>query len=60
MVRDQLAPAASCDASAIARNVEFGKKHRITGTPTLFFTDGSRVPGAVSAAQVEKYLADAK
>ena len=60
MVRDQPAPAATCDSSAIARNVEFGKKYRITGTPTMFFADGSRVPGAVNAAQVEKSLADAK
>ena len=60
MVKDQSAPAANCDAGAIARNLEFGKKHRISGTPTLFFTDGSRVPGAVNAAQVEKFLADAK
>ena len=60
MVRDQPVPGASCDAGAIARNLEFGKKHRISGTPTLFFSDGSRVPGAVSAAQVEKFLANAK
>ncbi|MFC5496125.1 DsbC family protein [Caenimonas terrae] len=60
MVRDQTPANASCDTSAIARNLEFGKKHRISGTPTLFFSDGARVPGAVSAAQVEKYLADAK
>jgi len=60
MVRDQATPAASCDASAIARNLEFGKKHKITGTPTMFFVDGSRVPGAIPAAQVEKYLAEAK
>lgn len=62
MLREQPAASASasCDAAAIARNVEFGKKHRISGTPTLFFTDGSRVPGAVNAAQVEKFLADAK
>ena len=60
MVRDQPAPAATCDSSAIARNVEFGKKYRITGTPTMFFADGSRVPGAVNAAQVEKSLTDAK
>ena len=60
MVRDQPVPGANCDAGAIARNLEFGKKHRISGTPTLFFSDGSRVPGAVSAAQVEKFLADAK
>jgi thiol:disulfide interchange protein DsbC len=60
MVKDQPAPNASCDTGAIARNLEFGKKHRITGTPTLFFSDGARVPGAVNAAQVEKFLADAK
>ena len=60
MVREQLAPTAACDTVAIGRNLEFGKKYKITGTPTLFFSDGSRVPGAISAAQVEKYLADAK
>ena len=62
MVRDQ-APAAvpaACDAGVLARNVEFGKKHKITGTPTLIFADGSRVPGAIPAAQVEKHLAEAK
>ena len=62
MVRDQAAAAAppACDASAIARNVALGKKHKITGTPTLIFVDGSRVPGAIDAAQVEKFLAEAK
>jgi thiol:disulfide interchange protein DsbC len=60
MVRDQPLPAASCDATALMRNLEFGKKHKITGTPTLVFADGTRVPGAIGAAQVEKLLADAK
>jgi thiol:disulfide interchange protein DsbC len=62
MVRDVAIPpaAASCDVSVIARNLELGKKYKITGTPTLVFTDGSRVPGAIPAAQVEKYLADIK
>ncbi len=62
MVRDQAAPAApaGCDTSAIARNVELGRKFKITGTPTLIFADGSRVPGAIGAAQVEKYLSDIK
>ena len=60
MVRDQPAPTASCDTSAVARNLEFGKKHKITGTPTLIFADGSRVPGAIGAPQVEKFLAEAK
>ena len=62
MVRDQAAASAppACDASALARNVALGKKHKITGTPTLIFVDGSRVPGAIDAAQVEKFLAEAK
>jgi thiol:disulfide interchange protein DsbC len=48
---------ASCDTGALARNIEFGRKHKITGTPTLVFADGSRVPGAIGAAEVEKLLA---
>jgi thiol:disulfide interchange protein DsbC len=60
MVHDRPVAPASCDSSALARNIEFGKKYRITGTPTLIFADGSRVPGAVSAPQVEKYLNEAK
>jgi thiol:disulfide interchange protein DsbC len=60
MVRDQAAPKGTCDTGALERNVELGKKHKITGTPTLVFTDGTRVPGAIGAPQVEKLLADAK
>jgi thiol:disulfide interchange protein DsbC len=60
MVREQAAPNANCDATALARNVDFGRKYRINGTPTLLFSDGTRVPGAIAAAQVEKYLTDAK
>ena len=60
MLREQPPAAASCDASALNRNLEFGKKHKISGTPTLIFADGARVPGAISAAQVEKLLAESK
>ena len=61
MVRDvAVSAAATCDTSALTRNVEFGKKHKITGTPTMFFADGTRVPGAIDAAQVEKLLASIK
>ncbi|SDP57981.1 thiol:disulfide interchange protein DsbC [Rhodoferax sp. OV413] len=52
--------AANCDAPALARNVEFGKKYRITGTPTLIFADGSRIPGAIPSEQVEEHLAKLK
>jgi thiol:disulfide interchange protein DsbC len=63
MVREKSIPAtaaAACDVGALARNVALGRKHKISGTPTLLFVDGSRVPGAITSAQVEKYLADAK
>ncbi len=60
MVRDQVPANAACDAAALNRNIEFGKKYKITGTPTLIFADGSRVPGAINAQQVEKFLAEAK
>jgi len=60
MVRDQTPAAASCDVSAITRNLEVGRKFKITGTPTLVFADGSRVPGAIGAAEVEKHLGETK
>ncbi len=60
MIKDATPAAAACDASALQRNVEFGKKYRITGTPTMIFADGSRVPGAIPAAQVEKFLSETK
>ncbi len=60
MLRDQTPAKASCDTAALERNVEFSRKYKITGTPTVFFVDGSRVPGAISAEQVEKTLASAK
>ena len=43
----------------LQRNLEFGRKHKITGTPTLLFTNGNRVPGAIGAAELEKQLAAA-
>jgi thiol:disulfide interchange protein DsbC len=60
MTRDVTPPAASCDTAALARNLEFGKKSRITGTPTLIFANGTRVPGAIGADRVAKLLAEAK
>lgn len=60
MIQGTTPPAANCDASALDTNVEFGKKNRITGTPMLLFADGTRVPGAVPMAQVEKMLAEVK
>jgi thiol:disulfide interchange protein DsbC len=60
MLREQMPAVASCDVSAITRNLELGRKYKITGTPTLVFADGSKVPGAINAQQIEKYLTDIK
>ena len=59
MLKDKTPAAASCDTSALQRNLAFGKKHKITGTPTLIFTNGMRVPGAIPSPEVEKRLAEA-
>lgn len=56
MLRDKTPAAASCDVNALQRNLALGKKHKITGTPTLIFADNTRVPGAISAEEVEKHL----
>ena len=60
MLRGINAPAAQCDSRAVDENVAFGQKNRITGTPTLIFADGVRVPGAMSAEQIDKQLAAAR
>lgn len=49
-----------CNADAISRNVAFGQKHRITGTPSIFLADGMRIPGAITAAQLEQLLVQTK
>lgn len=57
MVRGvRLGAPGQCDTKALDRNVAFGRQHKITGTPTLLFSDGTRVPGALPAAEVEKRL----
>ena len=48
--------AAGCDQSAVDRNLAFSRTHRINGTPAVFFEDGTRKPGAISAEAVEKLL----
>jgi thiol:disulfide interchange protein DsbC len=50
--------AGSCD-NPVDKIVAFGQSKRISGTPTLFFTDGRRVPGAIPLEQIESLLAKA-
>jgi thiol:disulfide interchange protein DsbC len=37
---------ANCDTAALERNLAFATRHRITGTPTTFMADGTRIVGA--------------
>ena len=59
---DGKAPAGreDCDTSAVTKNQEFGRKLNISGTPTIFFADGERVPGAVPLARIEQKLNQVK
>ena len=59
MMDGKLSGRGDCDTSAVRKTVELGRKLAITGTPTLFFADGERVPGAVPLAQIEKKLEQA-
>ncbi len=49
-----------CDTSAVTRNQEFGRKLNISGTPTMFFADGERIPGAIPLARIEQKLGSVK
>lgn len=59
---DGKAPAGreDCDTSAVSKNQEFGRKLNISGTPTMFFADGERVPGAMPLPRIEQKLGTAK
>jgi thiol:disulfide interchange protein DsbC len=39
---------------------ELGRKLKVTGTPTIFFTDGTRIPGAIDAKGLEGKFASLK
>ena len=50
---------AGCETGGIERTLAFGRKHRINGTPAVFFEDGTRKPGAIPAEMLERLLASA-
>jgi thiol:disulfide interchange protein DsbC len=47
--------APNCD-NPVDKLVQFGTQRGINATPTLVFANGDRVPGAISAGQIEKLL----
>lgn len=46
-----------CDTTAVRKTIEAGRKLAINATPTIFFADGERIPGAMSLAKIEEKLA---
>jgi thiol:disulfide interchange protein DsbC len=56
MINNQ-APTGKTDCgNPLERNTALARKLGVTGTPAMFFTDGTRVNGAVPIAQIEKKL----
>jgi thiol:disulfide interchange protein DsbC len=45
----------TCD-NPVAKVAELGRKLKVNGTPTLFFSNGKRLPGGVPAAQLLKLI----
>ena len=58
---NNLGPSGKSDCvNPIDKNLTLAKNYGINGTPTIFFTDGSRFPGAVQLTDIEKKLASLK
>ena len=47
----------SCE-NPVSRIQALGRKLNVTGTPTMFFTNGKRVPGAIGIQELEKLLTE--
>ena len=56
-----IAPTASPNCpNPVKKNMALGEKLGISGTPTLFFANGQRIPGLVPAEQLDRLLSAAK
>jgi thiol:disulfide interchange protein DsbC len=56
MLKQQAPSGEGACETPIEKVLAFGHEKRITGTPTIFFEDGERIPGAIPAAQLEQKL----
>lgn len=56
---DNKQPQVKSCANPIDRNVQFGGSMGIQGTPSVIFEDGSLIPGAISAPELERQLEEA-
>ncbi|HEY8102318.1 MAG TPA: DsbC family protein [Burkholderiaceae bacterium] len=62
MLNGKAAPAApaTCTSDPNEKIFALGRKMKINGTPSIFFTDGSRIPGAVDEKTIEQKFASIK
>ena len=58
MLKGVAPKSAKCD-NPVDKLVAFGQSKKINGTPTIFFADGKRVPGAIPAERFEELLGKA-
>lgn len=57
MLNGKVPPAPSADCKhPLQENIELGRKLEVTGTPTIVFVDGRRMPGAVPLEKIEAAL----
>ncbi|MEO6354700.1 MAG: DsbC family protein [Burkholderiaceae bacterium] len=61
MLNGKAAPAAAAGCATPHEKVlALGKQLKVTGTPTIFFADGTRIPGAIDVQGLEAKLATVK
>lgn len=60
MLRNTAPKTAGSCKNPVDKIVQYGQQKQIKGTPTLFFTNGTRVPGAIPLEQIEANLAKAQ
>jgi thiol:disulfide interchange protein DsbC len=60
MTRDTALTGDTSCANPIDKVLAMGREKRISGTPTIIFENGERVPGAMAISDFEKKLAESK
>ncbi len=58
MLKGVVPKSPKCD-NPVDKIVAYGQSKKINGTPTIFFSDGKRVPGAIPAERFEELLSKA-
>ncbi len=57
--KKELPQASDCNTEGLNTLVKLGEKLKVTGTPTLIFEDGQRVPGSIDKDQLEEAFSSA-